>query len=598
MKNIQSKLWCVVLSFIVSQCRLVNCFCNNPIVNDRPREIITTAASSSGKSDNKSINVGDLTFHHLGRSSSRSSRHSCSRLYEQRRRNRIRDEFIDDYYYDDNDDDDYYGYEDDKKNDESDSSYYDYYSKRRVDDNGSRKDRYWDDEDTDKDSRQSRSRRQQPPQDQEEGVEQGLQQQEGGEQRRGGVYKVYFDDPVLDPKETQLDWEVCNSDGDDEFYDGGEKLESLVLLPPAVVDKPTAVLHFVGGTFFGSAPKLWYRNLLEGLVRNTQCAIIVTPIPVTIFKSPLKHVEISLRLQKSLEYAWHVVLEDEYGYETLQDVPLCGIGHSLGARLLTVLTTLTQNQPIHEQRFGGMNDGRRRGRRQRSTSSVPPYKSFVLISFTNYGASAGIPGVNALLRESKKNERSKQVSNDRQRKSAARKAQTDWWVDDDYYDDDADADFNELIEDLQGLFQTQASRFKTALTPKSEDLEFHPSPDQLWKAIKDDKRYTIPQTLLVQFDNDPVDQSSKLGRAILNSTDLKFARLRGNHLSPISVQDNDDNNLYGKRGGNGWFDDLPSKASKTIWMVLRGQGKSKAQEEIWRDLRQSIARYITEVVTK
>ena len=68
--------------------------------------------------------------------------------------------------------------------------------------------------------------------------------------RRGGMYKVYFDGDV-DPKETQLDWEVC-SDGES---------EALVLLPPAAVERPTAVVHFIGGTFFGSAPKLWYRTL-------------------------------------------------------------------------------------------------------------------------------------------------------------------------------------------------------------------------------------------------------------------------------------------------------------------------------------------------
>ncbi len=94
----------------------------------------------------------------------------------------------------------------------------------------------------------------------------------------------------------------------------------------------------------------------------------------------------------------------------------------------------------------------------------------------------------------------------------------------------------------------------------------------------------------MQFDDDQIDQSSKLAQILqgTNSSDVKFARLRGTHLSPISVSEND---------AGGWFE-LPSRASKTVWKAIRGRGKTKAQEVAMRDLRQSIARYITDVVTK
>lgn len=383
------------------------------------------------------------------------------------------------------------------------------------------------------------------------------QQQQEEKQQRGGMYKVYFDGDV-DPQETQLEWEVCS-----DIYG---KSEALVLLPPASVQRPTAILHFVGGTFFGSAPKLWYRSLLEGLVRNTNCAIVVTPIPVTLFKSPLQHMELCQKLQRSFSNAWNSVLEDEYG--NLEGIPLCGLGHSLGARLLVVLSTLQKNKP--------------RGR-------IPSYKSMVLISFTNYGASAGIPGVSALLKQSRRNEQTNQVSGERKRRRTAQRARQDWWDDDDDENED-DEEWEEILDDLQNIFQEQAARVKTVLTPKSQDLEFFPSPDMLWKALKEDQRYSIPETLIVQFDDDQVDQSSKLAQILLdtNSTDVKFARLRGTHLSPVSVNDGE---------SRGWLE-LTSRASKTIWKVIRGRGKSKAQEASMRDVRQSIARYITDVVTK
>ena len=375
------------------------------------------------------------------------------------------------------------------------------------------------------------------------------------QEQRGGMYKVYFNGDV-DPKETQLDWEVC--------YNG--ESEALVLLPPAAVERPTAIVHFVGGTFFGSAPKLWYRKLLEGLVRNTQCAIVVTPIPVTLFQSPLQHVDLSRKLQRAFANARRVVLEDEYG--DLEGIPICGLGHSLGARLLVVAATLNQNKP-------------------RQTN--PSYKSMVLISFTNYGASEGIPGISALLSQSRKVEQKQVLTEKRRQRMAAQRARQDWWTDDDY-EGDVDNDWDEVLSDLQEIFQEQASRVKIALTPRSKDLEVHPSPEMLWKALKVDKRYCIPETLIIQFDDDLVDQSAKIAQILHenNSSAVKFCRLRGTHLSPVSVNDQD---------AGGWLE-LPSRASKAIWKIMRGRNRSKAQEATMRDLRQSIARYISDVVTK
>jgi Protein of unknown function (DUF1350) len=368
---------------------------------------------------------------------------------------------------------------------------------------------------------------------------------------RGGYYQVSFNNDV-DPSETQLDWETCYGEEED-----GKKIQALVLLPPAAIERPRAILHFVGGTFFGSTPRVWYRKLLEGIVRNTQTACIVTPIPVTVFQSPLQHIQLSKRIQSALQYAWSNVLEDEYGPDNLKGVPLCGIGHSLGSRLLTVLTTANQNKNHNNNN----NNQQQRRRRQQTyndsdSGSIPPYKALVLISFTNYGASAGIPGIGTLLKQSRKQERTIKVNNERQRYQNARKARNVWWLDDndnnDYNDDDddddyddydddynkkedTDADWAEIMNELQSVLQQQASRVKKALTPPSKDLEFFPTPDQLWKAIREDGRYSVKDTLLVQFDNDPIDQSSQLAQLLYNtnSSTVKFARLRGTHLTPI-----------------------------------------------------------------
>ncbi len=437
-------------------------------------------------------------------------------------------------FYDDYDDDEYY-YEDEEKEMDDDADYYsDDMPKGRTTDD------YYDDDEDVKD----------------------------GDDKRGGYYQVIFDEDV-DPSETEIDWEVCTSDS------GDGKTQALVLLPPAAVERPTAIIHFVGGTFFGSNPKLWYRSLLESIVRSTSAAIIVTPIPVTLFNNPLQHVKLSQKLQKSFNYAWLNVLEDEYGADALKDIPLCGLGHSLGARLLAVLTTLNQNMPMKS-------DGRRRA----STASIPPYKSMCLVSFTNYGAKVGIPGVAALRKQSKKQEQNK-------RRSRGRKSYSGY---DDY--DDPDEEWAELVGELQETVTEQASRIQTALTPNSDDLEFVPSPDRLWKAIKADARYKVNTTLVVQFDDDPIDQSSQLAQALhsTNSSDVRFARLRGNHLTPVSVTDETPGESDGARARR--RQSSVGKFGAVLEKTIKGNTKSKRDKIAMRDLRLSIISYITDVVTK
>lgn len=259
----------------------------------------------------------------------------------------------------------------------------------------------------------------------------------------------------------------------------------------------------------------------------------------------------------------------------------------MGARLLVVLTTLSENQVRYP--------------------TIPPYKSFILLSFTNYGAAAGIPGISTLLKESKKQERITQVKQERgRRRQARRRSRSDWWLQDEEEDgqgdredrnDDDEEDWDQLLGDLQNLVQQQTSRVREVLTPNSKDLEFLPSPDQLWKAVQDDGRYKVPKTLLVQFDDDTIDQSSKLAQTLhdTRSSCVHFARIRGEHLTPVSVmerrQGEDDN-------GEGSWLSISTRTSRAIWKSIQGRTKSSRQESSMRELRQTLCSYILDVVTK
>jgi len=469
--------------------------------------------------------------------------------------------------------------------------------------------------------------------------------------KSGAYWKLYEreydDDGEYDDDEYRMDEQQQQQEEDDGYYGDGdgnnnypewERCSSRagtahVLLPPPSVERPSCVVHFVGGTFFGSAPDVWYRQLLEDLVRHTQAVVVASGVPASITESPLQHVRLARQVKRQFDTAYERILQDEYDPDVLRKLPHCGIGHSLGARLFVVGATLADE---------GGGSTKRRGR----SSAPPPFKSLILISFTNYAAAAGIPGLAQLHRASRRveldngrrrrgeedeargsgfadfydnengldgnrkrrNSRSRSNGSDRRRKRRRR----DDWFDDDERDDDDEYDID-LLEELQHALETQTTKLRNALTPTSEQLEFYPTPDQLWKALIEDGRYNVPQTLVVQLDDDDVDQSSKLAAALSGSSDVRFARLRGTHLTPVSTSAAADGAAARQQGGD-WFNRINSQTGRLLGKLLksgrRGTGNvgggsgsgdnsnSNSNDVQFRDLRQTIARYATEIVTK
>lgn len=304
----------------------------------------------------------------------------------------------------------------------------------------------------------------------------------------------YYEDYDSDDSESSsssstVEWESLTTDAGSVY----------VVLPPPSVLRPTAIVHFCGGTVLGSAPQLWYQKLLQELVEHTDAVVVASTIPVTLWKSPLQHVQLARQLESQFQQAYEEVLLDEYG-SNIAEVPVCGMGHSLGARLLTVLATLP---PRGHSRT---------------------YKSYILISFTNFGAAAGIPGLQQLTNAAARKQKKQRAASSRRQRRYNDDDNYDW---EDFYD-------SGLLSDLQSSLQLTASKLRTTLTPDRKDLEFYPSPQQLWDALEVDQRYEVNTTLLVQFDNDPIDQSSRLASILqANGSSTHFCRLRGTHLSPV-----------------------------------------------------------------
>lgn len=165
-----------------------------------------------------------------------------------------------------------------------------------------------------------------------------------------------------------------------------------------------------------------------------------------------------------------------------------------------------------------------------------------------------------------------------------------------------------------------------------KELEFQPTPTQLWDGLT--MNYKVVNTLLVQFDKDNIDQSSKLATIIADSKDpnevvqkdknstvvendvknknagsaeefptdveifepdVKFARLRGTHLTPVSYSDTFIVQAF-KRAAS--IDQILSEA---IQEEADYRPKSKSKRKLIKNqdsdnLSKSIAKYITDVI--
>ena len=154
-------------------------------------------------------------------------------------------------------------------------------------------------------------------------------------------------------------------------------------------------------------------------------------------------------------------------------------------------------------------------------------------------------------------------------------------------------------------------------------MEFHPTPNQLWNALQ--TNYNVDNTLIVQFDQDEVDQCSRLASTLTTipphptnineqppqpktkTTDVKFARLKGIHLSPINnfiqwkniLQINTNNSNKNNNGSNNndnvpYFDRILQDT-----MLQRGRrNKNNKKQEDLQDLIQSTVKYIDYVLDK
>ncbi len=108
---------------------------------------------------------------------------------------------------------------------------------------------------------------------------------------------------------------------------------SSAVLPPPPGVPPRALIHFIGGAFVGASPSVLYRPLLNRL--SDEGYIVVT----TQYSLTFDHLSTCDNIIQSFESV-APSLARQYG-----PLPVIGVGHSLGALLQVIITTLFPQTP-------------------------------------------------------------------------------------------------------------------------------------------------------------------------------------------------------------------------------------------------------------
>ncbi|GAB2261672.1 hypothetical protein Droror1_Dr00002669 [Drosera rotundifolia] len=262
-----------------------------------------------------------------------------------------------------------------------------------------------------------------------------------------------------------------------------------VLKPPSA--SPAGIVHFLGGIFVGAAPQLTYRLFLQSLSRKANLLIVATP-----FSSGFDHFAIADEAQFKFDRTLRVLNESE-SKPVLDEVPVFGIGHSLG----TVIHLLIGS------RYAVRNAGNvMMAFNNREASEVIPLFSSVLVPMAQglgpvidrFGSLRGVrAGAEMTMKglESMSPEIVKQVL--------------------------------PLVEQVSSLYVDVA---------KGRE-EFSPAPEETRRIVR--SYYGITRNLLVKFEDDTLDETPRLAQilsvesAVSSSLDMSIRTLPGDHVLPL-----------------------------------------------------------------
>mmetsp|Transcript_26356 Transcript_26356/g.43988 ORF Transcript_26356/g.43988 Transcript_26356/m.43988 type:complete len:526 (-) Transcript_26356:201-1778(-) len=303
------------------------------------------------------------------------------------------------------------------------------------------------------------------------------------------------------------------------------------VLKPSSGERPAGVVHFLGGAFVGAAPHITYKYMLETLA-DQGYLVVATP-----YRLDMDYIRICDTVLMKFDTLARQLAE-EYG-----PLPVIGIGHSCGALLQSLITSLFPDTPRAVNILISFNN-------RPAKEAIPTFEELVIplsqaimgTSVAGAGAEAGAEagaGVgNSISNDGSAAGRFREYVGDI-RRGVQGLLET-------YADSPIAPRFvgqeilplwrqgMEIVDQLPDLLQTIASGQE----------EFSPSPGDTKEVCR--RMYRARQTLVLKFANDDLDESEALAGVLREANtimrmkrpmvELKvdFAELAGSHITPLT----------------------------------------------------------------
>ena len=273
-----------------------------------------------------------------------------------------------------------------------------------------------------------------------------------------------------------------------------------IFRPPSTSAPAKGIVFFLGGAFVGAAPQLAYNKFCSSLA-NEGYVVLATP-----YELSFDYVELCDSILSTADPAFEQLLR-----EYPEDLPLFGIGHSCGALLHVLLSS------IYRGAGGALADCERQAN--------------VLISFNNKPANEAIPFFGELVAPAA----ASVLRFDRDPLLRPWRAAVD--------------ETRRRLATVSGAagasVSASAATLAAQLLPVLEQIEpilreidggrveFAPSPVEVERVAS--QLYDCRATLVVRFEGDSLDESPPLPSVLqAGGGDVKLTSLAGTHLTPLS----------------------------------------------------------------
>lgn len=320
----------------------------------------------------------------------------------------------------------------------------------------------------------------------------------------------------------------------DEWYSFGD---CQILMPEQKV--PRSIIHFIGGFLAGSMAPFTYSELLTSLAKQGHMVVVTTIPPI----QP-DHYEIASNVAQSFIECHKSFLPGIIGAE-LPNVPIVGLSHSLGGKLMTLVNSNKKYRRLLPKRCGN-----------------------IFLAFNNYDFNQSMQASNRVMKGSRGDigdvlKSVGDIQNFVKDVSQSAKSIGDLFTDGSNHIKNIDARglldklnvpsgvvSDDLLDVINQARDRVGGTVDAAAQAAATDLtQFKPTPKETWDIIS--QGYNIQRNVLFKFVDDEIDQSGELERVLrARGCDVVLLEVLGDHLTPnlMPVEPNSGSGQEGESG--------------------------------------------------